>query len=180
MNYVAPHGLPHSNLDLSIHKLIKCVFVLFFPDTSSTTSSIIDDDELEEFERTGQLRTPIPTHISEAELSSQPSPSSAPSSISGTPSANIEKGETSKSPNDSAESRTPQKSNNNDSTSEEVLDSLLMPPPESWSGEENSDSIGLRPSALSLGLSETIKECMTPSTTASSDKSKYGFVVLVA
>ncbi|XP_072031993.1 transcription factor IIIB 90 kDa subunit-like [Amphiura filiformis] len=150
-------------------------------DVSSTTSSIIDEEELEEFERTGQLRMPPPMHISEAELSSQPSPASS-SSISGTPDTKIKQDEISKTPSDSSEPRTPiNPANNskqcnkgdNDTTSDEVLDSLVMPPPDSWSGEENSDGSGLRPTALSLGLKETIEECMTPST-ATLDKKDNG------
>ncbi|KAJ8044632.1 Transcription factor IIIB 90 kDa subunit [Holothuria leucospilota] len=41
---------------------------------------------------------------------------------------------------------------------DEVLDELLMPPP--WFSEKKAQKGGLRPSPLSLGLRETIEECM--------------------
>lgn len=41
---------------------------------------------------------------------------------------------------------------------DEVLDELLMPPP--WVSEKKAQKGGLRPSPLSLGLRETIEECM--------------------
>ncbi|XP_022087647.1 transcription factor IIIB 90 kDa subunit-like [Acanthaster planci] len=49
----------------------------------------------------------------------------------------------------------------------DVLNSLLMPPP--WS-EEAEMTQGLPPSALSLGLSETIEECMQPTDKKASEE----------
>ena len=37
-----------------------------------------------------------------------------------------------------------------------------MPPPDSWGSPADEHCEGLRPSALSLGLTETIEECMKP------------------
>lgn len=167
---------------------------LFSTDASSTTSSIIDEEEFEEFERTGHLPdTSVPSHVLE-ETVAQASPSSSSPDTpnastlpyeTGTPTAAVLSTSDVKTDKNSSENKTPnatvgtpssttgtpkEETNSTSNSTTEVLDSLLMPPPDSWSVGE-SPSSGLRPSALSLGLKETIEECMT--STSSSEKSKY-------